>query len=149
MEDFLKQALEIVKAQASVRNMTEEEIVSMVKKLSANLQGIIAGEAAVSLEPAIDAKKSIKENSVICLECGKSFKIMTTKHLATHGLTSDEYKAKHGLPKKTKLVAKGLARMRRKKMSEMKLWERRTPKAAKPAPAKKAAKPAKAPAEAK
>ena len=32
MEDYLQEALEIVKAQASVRTMTEEEITSMVQK---------------------------------------------------------------------------------------------------------------------
>ena len=40
MEEYLKQALEIVKAQASVRNMTEKEIYSMVKSLADGIQKI-------------------------------------------------------------------------------------------------------------
>jgi len=32
MEDYLKEALEIVKGQAGVRSMSEDEIVGMVKK---------------------------------------------------------------------------------------------------------------------
>jgi predicted transcriptional regulator len=129
MDEYLKGALEIAKAQASVRVMTGEEIASLVGKLSADLRGIGEGAAAPEVqEPATDPKKSVREGSVICLECGKSFKVMTKKHLATHGLTPVEYKAKWGLPKGAALVAKSLTRERRKKMQEMELWKRRTQK---------------------
>ena len=37
MKDYLKQAIEIVKAQASVRNMNEEKITSMIKALSVSI----------------------------------------------------------------------------------------------------------------
>jgi predicted transcriptional regulator len=76
-------------------------------------------------EPAVDPKKAIREKSVICLECGKSFKVLTKKHLASHGLTPEEYKEKWGYKKGTSLVAKALARERRRKMKDMKLWEKR------------------------
>ncbi|MFP4071353.1 MAG: MucR family transcriptional regulator, partial [Desulfovibrionales bacterium] len=123
MEDALKQALEIVKAQASVRTMTEDEITSMVQKLAQQIQGMTTGEISVDQdqEPAVDPRKAIREKSVICLECGKSFKVLTKKHLATHDLTPAEYKEKWGFRKGTALIAKGLARDRRKKMQEMKL----------------------------
>jgi predicted transcriptional regulator len=52
---------------------------------------------------------------------------LTRKHLAQHGLTPDEYRAKHGMKKGTALAAKSLVRERRKKMKDMKLWERRKP----------------------
>lgn len=127
MEDMMKQALEIVKAQASVRQMTEDEIVSMVKTLAASLAGLTAegGGVAQQQEPACDVKKSVREGSVVCLECGKSFKVITGKHLATHGLDKASYLAKWGLPKGTALACKRLARERRKTMTDMKLWERR------------------------
>ena len=129
MEEYIKQALEIVKAQASVRNMTEEEITSMVKSLADQLKGLVEGEQSeVSQEeqkPAVDPKKAIREKSIICLECGKAFKVLTKKHLKTHGLTPQEYKEKWGYKKKQSLIAKSLARERRKKMREMKLWTKR------------------------
>ncbi|MFP4315683.1 MAG: MucR family transcriptional regulator [Desulfovibrionales bacterium] len=127
MEDAMKQALEIVKAQASVRTMTEDEITSMIQRLTQQIQGISTGEDDVeqAAEPAVEPKQSIREKSVVCLVCGKTFKVLTKKHLATHDLTPTEYKEKYGLKKGTPLIAKGLARDRRKKMQEMKLWERR------------------------
>ena len=128
MEEYVQKALDIVKAQASVRNMTEEEIISMVKGLSRQLKSIAEGEegsAAQEQEPAVDPRKAIKEKSVVCLECGKQFKTLGKKHLASHGLTPDEYKKKWGIKKSTGLIAKGLARQRRNKMKEMQLWKRR------------------------
>ncbi|WP_432734445.1 MucR family transcriptional regulator [Maridesulfovibrio sp. FT414] len=126
MEDYLKEALEIVKAQASVRTMSEEEMTSMVRKLSAGIQAIAENSMPAQEEsPVCDPRKSIKEKSIVCCECGKSFKIITKKHLASHGLTPDEYRERYGLKKKSPLVCKSLQRERRKKMKEMKLWTKR------------------------
>ena len=128
MDDFLKEALDIVKAQASVRTMSEEEITSMVQKLSKGLRAISDDDVQVETlsEPITgDAKKTIREKTITCMECGKSFKILTKKHLASHGLTPLEYREKYGLKKTSPLVCKSLQRERRRKMKDMKLWEKR------------------------
>ncbi|TVQ98530.1 MAG: transcriptional regulator [Desulfovibrionales bacterium] len=137
MDEYIKQALEIVKAQAGVRPMTEEEMMSMVTKIATSLRGV--AETGTIVEPGtetppelhIDPKKAIKEKSVTCLECGKTFKVLTKKHLATHGLTPDEYREKYGYKKGTPLIAKSLSKARRRKMQEMQLW---TKKGMKPGP---------------
>ncbi len=132
MEEHVKEALDIVKAQASVRNMTEEELTSMVQSLSQQLKGIVQGSEAGTgagekkQEPAVDPRKAIREKSVVCLECGKTFKILTKRHLSSHGLTPVEYKQKWGFKKNQALIAKALARERRKKMQEIQLWKKRT-----------------------
>jgi len=126
MEDYLKQAIEIVKAQASVRNMNEDEITSMIKALTGSIREVAEGVApVVETEPAVAPKNAIREKSVICCDCGKSFKVLTKRHLATHGLTPEQYREKYGYKKGTSLVAKSLARSRRKTMQDMKLWEKR------------------------
>jgi predicted transcriptional regulator len=124
MEDTLKQALEIVKAQAGVRVMSAEEMVSMIETIAESI-GSVGKEEVKEEKPVVDPKKAIREKSIICLECGKAFKVLTKKHLASHDLTPDEYREKWGYKKGTALVAKGLARARRKKMQSMKLWEKR------------------------
>ena len=127
MDDYFKEALELARAQAGVRVMNEKEIATFVAKVAASLKDI-AGDGECACETDIStagAKKSIKEKSVTCLECGKSFKILTVRHLSRHGLTAEEYKAKYGLKKGTALVCKSLQRERRKKMQDMKLWEKR------------------------
>ncbi len=127
MESHIKEALEIVKAQASVRVMTEEEITDMVKKLAEGIRSIGEGEPTPgSTEvPLMDPKKAIKEKTITCLESGKQFKVLTKRHLAKYGVTPDEYREKWGYKKGTPLVCKSLQRERRKKMKEMRLWEKR------------------------
>ncbi len=127
MDDYLKEALEIVKAQASVRTMTEEEIVSMVRKLTRGIQEIAAGGVvqAEEEEASCDPSKCVREKTISCCVCDKSFKIITKKHLASHGLTPNEYREKFGYKKGMPLVCKSLQRERRKKMKEMQLWKKR------------------------
>lgn len=128
--EAIQSALEIVKAQASVRAMTAEEINGMVQNLAAGImQAAGAGGTEAAHEESqgggMDPKKSIKESSITCIECGKSFKVITRKHLAAHGLTPDEYRAKYGLKKGQPLACKALARERRAKMKDLRLWEKR------------------------
>lgn len=130
MDDYLKEALDIVKAQASVRIMTDEDITALIQRLSTGIRGIAENDQSFADQPANDAnggdpRKSLKEKSVTCLECGKTFKILTRRHLITHGLDAESYREKWGLKKDTPLVCKSLQRERRKKMKEMKLWEKR------------------------
>jgi len=127
MDDYLKEALEIVKAQASVRTMTEEEITSMVKKLVRGIQDIAGDTSAQPLieDVACEPGKCVREKTITCCVCGKAFKIITKKHLASHGLTPVEYREKYGYKKGMPLVCKSLQRDRRKKMKEMELWKKR------------------------
>lgn len=129
MEEYLKQALDIVKAQASVRTMTEDELGSMMHKLAFGIKQIAEGaQEEVVQEPIMEPSKAIKEKSITCLECGKAFKILTRKHLLSHELSMHEYREKYGYKKGIPLVCKSLQRERRKKMKDMRLWEKRKKK---------------------
>ena len=127
MDEFLKEALELVKAQASVRAMGEDEMMAMVQRLSKDLRCIAEGEVVeeASEMDLSEAKKAINEKTISCMECGRSFKIITKKHLALHDLTPLEYREKWGYKRNTALACKSLQRERRRNMQEMKLWERR------------------------
>jgi predicted transcriptional regulator len=127
MDDYLKEAIELARAQAGVRVMSEDEIAAFVARVAASLRALANGDECASdgERPAMDAKKSIKEKSVTCLECGRNFKILTRRHLAQHGLTGAEYREKYGLKKGTPLVFSTLKRERRKKIKDMQLWEKR------------------------
>lgn len=60
-----------------------------------------------------------------CLECGQKFKMITKRHLRIHNLTPEEYKEKWGFRKNSSLACKSLQRMRRQKMKDMHIWDRR------------------------
>ncbi len=123
--ELVKQAMEIARAQAGVRPMTASEVATYVNELVQSLQGVVEGEE-VKASPSVEPKNSITETYAICLECGKKFKVIGNRHLKSHGLTVKEYKDKWGLKKGTSLAAKSLVRQRRKKMQEMRLWERKS-----------------------
>lgn len=129
MDEYVKEALKLVKAQAGLRNMTGEQITSMIQSVADRLRGVESHiekqKDYVFKYPAGNPKNSIREKSVICLGCGKSCKVLSKRHLAQHGLTPQEYKEKWGLKKDQSLVAKYLSRQRKKKMQEMQLWKKR------------------------
>ncbi len=127
MDDYLKQAIELVKAQSSVRVMQEEEMVAMIRTLASSLKDLESNTHVDEEEeiPLPSPSKSIKEKSITCLECGKSFKLITRKHLAKHGLDADSYRRKWGIRSDVPLVCKSIQRLRRKKMKDMRLWEKR------------------------
>jgi predicted transcriptional regulator len=97
----------------------------MVKKLSEGILAISEGSGGQDTGDTVDPKKAIKEKTITCVVCGRPFKLLTKKHLATHGLTVEEYREHCGYKKGMPLVCKALQRERRQKMQDMKLWERR------------------------
>ena len=127
MEDHIVMALDIVKAQAGFRHMAEEELCAMVKALSTSIKNLLdTSKDMNSLQnERVGVERAPKENSIVCMECLKPFKMLTHKHMATHGLTPDEYRTKWGYAKNAPLVCKALQRLRRKKMKDIKLWEKR------------------------
>ena len=133
--DCMEQAMKMVEAQAGVREMTAEGMISMVKEVNMGLSGIASGEIGdKTQEPVIDPKKAIRKKTITCVECGKTFKTITKRHLESHGLTPAEYKAKWGYPKSQPLSCRDTAKARSERMKNMELWKKTKPKKA---PAKK------------
>jgi predicted transcriptional regulator len=63
-------------------------------------------------EPAVDIKRSVRSDHIVCLECGKHFS-MLKRHLNTdHQLTPQEYRQKWGLPLTYPVVAPDYAKTR-------------------------------------
>ena len=122
---LLEIAASIVKTQASVGKIAPEEIEETLMKTFHVLQRLQNAEqhgvllqvsddaASASLqekppEPAIP-RDSIRENRIICLECGIEMKQLTRRHLGLHGLTQRDYKTKWGFSMRTPLSAKSLS----------------------------------------
>lgn len=122
---YLEQAMEMVKAQAGVKQMTPAEIVEMTKEVAEGLNDYVSGTEEVESEiqePVIEPKRAIRLNHIICVECGAKFKILSKKHLESHGLTPDEYREKWGYKKGTSLVCKSVTQKRREKIASTKIW---------------------------
>lgn len=119
-KSLVEMASEIVAAQASRTEMSTEEISDVVCRVFESLKSLQAMEAGQGEnsqdEPPekISPQDSIQRNRVICLVCGKEFKLLSNRHLALHGLTSRDYKLKYGLPLRQALSAKSLTMARRR-----------------------------------
>ncbi len=120
-KSLVEMASEIVAAQASHTPMSPEEISEVVRRvfdILQKLQSIEVGQAEGSnhgdAPEHMNPQDSIQRNRVICLVCGKEFKLLSNRHLALHGMTSRDYKLKYGLPLRQALSAKSLTQARRK-----------------------------------
>ncbi len=120
-------AAEIAVAQASHSTMSPEETSELLKKTFSCLQEIKSVEdgtvEAEEAQEAMDPKKSIQRNKVICLECGKEFRQLTNRHLKEHDITTKEYRKKYGFGARQPLSAKTLTAARRKSAKERDLGE--------------------------
>ena len=77
------------------------------------------------LNPAVSIKKSVQPNAIICLDCGRSAK-MLKRHLATaHGLTPEAFRQRWGLAADYPMVAPNYAEQRSKMARKIGLGTRR------------------------
>ena len=86
--------------------------------------------------PAVPIKKSVKQDQIVCLECGKPFKSLKRHLNGEHDMTPDEYRAKWGLQRDYPMVAPNYAEARSKLAKAMGLG-RKTAAAGNKAPKKR------------
>lgn len=109
---------EIIQSQISSKQMTTEEIKTAVSETFQALKSLQDEENGVDTEAvstsiqALDPKKSIQKNKIVCLECRQEFRMLSGKHLATHALNAKAYRAKYGIPARQPLCAKSLSEKR-------------------------------------
>jgi predicted transcriptional regulator len=63
-------------------------------------------------KPAVDVKKSVFGDHIVCLVCGKSFKTLKRHLLAEHQMTPEQYRTKWNLPPTYAIVAPEYAERR-------------------------------------
>ena len=105
--DFKALTADIVAAYVGKNSVAVTDLPALIRSTYAALIG--AGSPVSALPdhqlPAVALKKSVTPDAIICLECGKRFK-MLKRHLGTdHDLTVDGYRAKWQLPKDYPIVA--------------------------------------------
>ena len=111
---------EIIQSQISSKQMTTEEIKTAVSETFQVLKSlqdaengvVVKNEADSTSSQALDPKKSIQKNKVVCLECRQEFKMLSGKHLASHALDAKAYRAKYGIPARQPLCAKAISERR-------------------------------------
>lgn len=115
---LVEMTAEIIQSQISTKQMTTDEIKTALNETFQTLRSLHDSEncqcevEAEKTAPELDPKKSIQRNKIVCLECGQEFKMLSPKHLKSHGLTSREYRKKYGFSARQPLCAKALSEKR-------------------------------------
>ncbi|AZO23890.1 MULTISPECIES: MucR family transcriptional regulator [unclassified Mesorhizobium] len=112
--DLIGLTADIVSAYVGNNPLPVSGLPELIASIHASLSGIEHPIAAVQpkLEPAVNPKRSVFPDYIICLEDGKKFKSLK-RHLDVHyGLTPDEYREKWGLKSDYPMVAPNYAAQR-------------------------------------
>ena len=112
--DFLHLTANIVESYVSAHDLSVEQLPELIRSVHTAL--VSAGQPSepepVELVPAVNPKRSVFEDYIICLEDGKKLKLLKRHLKSTYNLTPDEYRSKWGLPFNYPMTAPGYSRRR-------------------------------------
>ncbi|WP_235984501.1 MucR family transcriptional regulator [Mesorhizobium neociceri] len=137
--DLVGLTADIVSAYVSQNPLPVAGLPDLIASIHSSLSnlGQPSGTAQPTQDPAINPKRSVTPDYIICLEDGKRFKSLK-RHLAVHyGLTPDEYREKWGLKQDYPMVAPNYAAQRSTLAKAAGLGRKPQPTPAKKAPAKR------------
>ena len=125
---YLELAAQIVAAYVGNNSVPQADIPRLISDVYRSLEGIAAGEAPKAPvsepKPAVNVRKSITPEYLVCLEDGKKFKSLK-RHLRSHyNLSPEQYREKWGLPADYPMVAPSYASARSNLAKRMGLGKR-------------------------
>lgn len=112
---LLDSCAKIASAYVSHNTIPVAGLPRLIKDIHQALQTLEASVSVINRGnpvPAVDLKKSVTSDYIVCLEDGKRFKTLK-RHLRVHyGMTPDEYRQKWGLAPNYPMVAENYANRR-------------------------------------
>ncbi len=110
---------DIVSSHVSNNNVSIEEVPTLVSNVHHALSTARSSGSEATPEPAVSVRASVKNDHLVCLECGQTFKTIK-RHLSNeHGLTPDEYRERWSLPVDYPIVAPGYSKKRSELAKEL------------------------------
>lgn len=127
-ETLIELTADVVAAYVSNNPVPAGELPNLISDVHAALGRVGGAKASIIAEkqkPAVNPKRSVHDDYIICLEDGKKFKSLK-RHLMTHyELTPDEYREKWGLDPTYPMVAPNYAAARSQLARKMGLGRKR------------------------
>jgi predicted transcriptional regulator len=120
---LLELTADVVAAYVSNNPVPASELPNLISEIHSAL-GRIGGSSAAPVpaekpKPAVNPKRSVHDDYIVCLEDGKKFKSLK-RHLMSHyGLTPEAYREKWGLDSSYPMVAPNYAAARSKLAKKM------------------------------
>jgi predicted transcriptional regulator len=126
-DNLIELTADVVAACVSNNPVQVGDLPNLIADVHAALSRV-GGQAPAPVEkpkPAVNPKRSVFDDYIICLEDGKKFKSLK-RHLMTHyGLTPEEYREKWGLDPSYPMVAPNYAAARSQLAKKMGLGRKR------------------------
>jgi predicted transcriptional regulator len=126
--NYIELAADIVSAYVSNNSVSSGDLPSLISDVHSALLRVSSGAAVAPAEapkPAVNPKKSITADYIVCLEDGKKFKSLK-RHLRTqYNMTPEQYREKWGLAPDYPMVAPNYAKARSQLAKEMGLGQKR------------------------
>lgn len=124
---------EVAAAYFANSHVAPTEIPNVIGQIAASLKGVGEGSGAESSEEQPAAKqtrltpaqirRSVTPDALISFEDNKPYKTLR-RHLATHGLTPEQYRDKWGLPRDYPMVAPNYSAARSQMAKQLGLGQR-------------------------
>ena len=131
--DIVAVTAEIVSAYVSKNSVPPAELPALLQSVHERLAKIASGAVTPAEPPAptpaVTVRQSIRPDYLVCLDDGKKFKSLR-RHLATLGMTPEQYRAKWNLPADYPMVAANYAAQRSELAKKIGLGQSRKENAA-------------------
>lgn len=113
--DIVDLTAEIASAYVGNNRILPADLPNLISNIHSALSGVSGGgEAGIAAagKPAVNPKRSVTDNYIVCLEDGLKFKSLKRHLRAKYDLSPEVYRRKWGLPADYPMVAPAYAKAR-------------------------------------
>ena len=105
---------EVVSAYVRNNPVSSADLPELIRTVHGKLSALGGAQAEPEAEqkPAVSIKRSVSDQTIVCLECGKGQKTLKRHLGAAHDMTPEEYRSKWRLPYDYPMVAPAYAEKR-------------------------------------
>jgi predicted transcriptional regulator len=103
----------VVTAHLTNNSVRADQLPTLIREVHRTLT--MVGEAAAeptNAEPAVEVKKSVFADHLVCLACGGSFKTLKWHLMSDHELTPEQYRSRFGLPREYPMTSPAYSKVR-------------------------------------
>jgi len=113
---LLELTSDIVSAYVANNAVPVAELPSLINQIHSQMSGLVAPASTAPVaevaKPAVSIKKSVSDDEITCLDCGKKFKSLKRHLMTHHDMTAEQYREKWSLSHDYPMVAPAYAAAR-------------------------------------
>lgn len=123
---ILKHTTEIVSGYLAQNRLSPQDLPEFIRQVHGVLSDIKDGGAIAAPSkpvPAVDPKKSVHNDYIICLEDGIKMKSLKRYLAKKYNMTPEQYREKWGLPRDYPMVCRSYSKMRSEMAKKIRLGQ--------------------------